>query len=302
MNDTTLAPVAALDHQLAERKAQVPVAAPIPANELTAAELRDRVNLIQQVMRSVMKPETHYGVIPGTQKPTLYKAGSEVLLSTFRVAVVPRVEDLSTDDTVRYRVYLEGRHQVTGALLGTGIGECSSAEDKYAWRRTTCDQEFQATDEAKRRKVWKRGKGKSVHCIDQVHTNPSDVANTVLKMAKKRAQIDFTLTALAASDIFTQDIEDVPEEIRETLAEESRGAPAPSKTERTRDEINTRTAPEDGGITAAEVRTAIDQARSFDALNDAGDLIREVADPKARADLRKAQNAKAREIRDGGGA
>jgi hypothetical protein len=34
-------------------------------------------------------------------------------------------------------------------------------------------------------------------------------------MAKKRAQIDLTLTATAASDIFTQDLEDIPEELRE---------------------------------------------------------------------------------------
>src|SRR5690606_20296729 len=51
--------------------------------------------------------------------------------------------------------------------------------------------------------------------VKQVRTDPADVANTVLKMAKKRAQIDMTLTALAASDIFTQDIEDLPEEMRD---------------------------------------------------------------------------------------
>ena len=37
--------------------------------------------------------------------------------------------------------------------------------------------------------------------------------NTVLKMAKKRAHVDAVLTATAASDIFTQDVEDMPEVI-----------------------------------------------------------------------------------------
>ena len=53
----------------------------------TPAEMRTHVNRIQEVMSSIMKPDTHYGKIPYTDKPTLYKAGSEVLLTTFRIAV-----------------------------------------------------------------------------------------------------------------------------------------------------------------------------------------------------------------------
>ncbi|HIJ50738.1 MAG TPA: hypothetical protein HPP54_06770, partial [Nitrospinae bacterium] len=40
------------------------------------------------------------------------------------------------------------------------------------------------------------------------HDNPADYYNTVLKMAKKRALVDAVLTATAASDIFSQDIEE----------------------------------------------------------------------------------------------
>jgi hypothetical protein len=45
------------------------------------------------------------------------------------------------------------------------------------------------------------------------HDNPADYYNTVLKMAKKRAHVDAILTATAASDIFTQDTEDMTEVI-----------------------------------------------------------------------------------------
>src|SRR6185369_6401125 len=51
----------------------------------------------------------------------------------------------------------------------------------------------------------------------QVRTNPADVANTILKMAKKRGLVDAILTVTAASDIFTQDIEDLPDEIRDEV-------------------------------------------------------------------------------------
>jgi hypothetical protein len=43
--------------------------------------------------------------------------------------------------------------------------------------------------------------------------DPADQYNTVLKMAKKRAHVDATLTATAASDIFTQDVEDFAENV-----------------------------------------------------------------------------------------
>ncbi|WP_418719751.1 hypothetical protein [Bilophila wadsworthia] len=43
------------------------------------------------------------------------------------------------------------------------------------------------------------------------HDNPADYYNTCLKMAKKRALVDAVLTCTAASDIFTQDIEDEPQ-------------------------------------------------------------------------------------------
>ena len=49
---------------------------------LSVAEVRTHVNLIQQVMQSVMKKGTHYDTIPGTDKPSLLKPGAEVQMST----------------------------------------------------------------------------------------------------------------------------------------------------------------------------------------------------------------------------
>ena len=179
---------------------------------LTAADIRHRVNVIQEVMNAVMKKDVHYGVIPGCKKPSLYKPGSEVLLATFQIATKIEVEDLSTDDCVRYRVRVVGIHSPSGTVLGEGIGECSSNEAKYKWRKAY-DDEFNATPENRRRITFGKYKDK------QVRTDPADVANTILKMAKKRAQIDMTLTTTGASDCFEQDIEDLPEGVREVHQE-----------------------------------------------------------------------------------
>ena len=186
---------------------------------LTAVQIKAQVNLIQEVMAAVMKEGHHYGIIPGTPKPTLYKPGSEKLLSTFRIGVDPSgdsVTDLSTHDAVRYRVAARGFSQTTGVLLGVGIGECSSDEEKYKWRKPVCDEEFNETPEDRKRLVWKKYGGNPSQ-QKQVRMNPADVANTILKMAKKRAQIDLTLTVTAASDIFDQDLEDMDETVRESV-------------------------------------------------------------------------------------
>lgn len=188
---------------------------------LTAADVKANVQLVQEVMRSIMKEGTHFGTIPGCKQPSLYKAGSEVLLSTFRIAVSVVVEDLSTPDCIRYRVRTIGTNQASGIVVGEGVGECSSNETKYKWRRCYIDKEYEATPENRRRIKFSEFKGK-VYENKEVRTDHEDLANTILKMAKKRAQIDMTLTATAASDIFSQDLEDMPEELRGHVEDDRR--------------------------------------------------------------------------------
>ena len=173
---------------------------------MTATDMRRHVNLVQEVMGAVMKKDTHYGTIPGTPKPTLYKPGAEVLAATFRIAPSYKVEDLSGPGFVRYRVTCTGTHQGSGVILGDGMGECSSLEEKYKWRKASSAAEFDKADESLRRVKYGRD-----YETKQVRTEAADLANTILKMSCKRAQVAMTLNVTAASDIFTQDIEDLPE-------------------------------------------------------------------------------------------
>jgi hypothetical protein len=191
---------------------------------MTVSAMTDRINAIQEVTRKKMINEVHYGIIPGTQKPTLYKAGSEMLLTMFNIGPTIRVEDLSTPAGIKYRVIVTGIHTPSGNPIGEGVGECSSNEEKYRWRNAICDEEFDATPEELRRVKWSRGRERSVYTTKQIRTNPDDLGNTILKMAKKRAQIDMTLTALGVSDLFVQDVEDMPPELRGDVADDGKPA------------------------------------------------------------------------------
>jgi hypothetical protein len=179
---------------------------------LTSMEVRKQVNLIQEVMKNVMKEGEHFGKIPGCEKPSLLKSGAEKLAMTFRFAA--EYEELpgssEADNFIGYKINCKLIHIPTGLFVGNGRGTCNSKEKKFRTRSIFANK---ATDEEraigkKEKRTTKEGKGYEVYIIPQ---DPWDIQNTLYKMACKRALIAAVLNATAASDIFTQDIEDLPE-------------------------------------------------------------------------------------------
>jgi hypothetical protein len=152
-------------------------------NAVTLKGVVDRVNMVHEILSKIMKDGTHYGVVKGCgPKKVLLKPGADLLAMTFRLAPEYRVD----------RRQLGGEHveyEVTcvmfgpdGAKIGEGVGSASTMESKYRYR-------------------WNDG-------VKVENPDIADVYNTVLKMAKKRAHIDATLTCTGASDMFTQDLID----------------------------------------------------------------------------------------------
>lgn len=181
----------------------------IGANALSVHDLKGRHDRIQTVLKTIMKKDIDYGRIPGCgEKPGLLKSGAEKILSTFELAVrieSEHITDLSDYTKVRYRIISPIVHIHTGLVVGHGVGECSSGEEKYAWKAAVCDEEWNETDPANRRCKWKKGRqGSKNYQVKQIRTMPDDMANTVLKMAKKRSVVDGTLTSTGASDMFEQ--------------------------------------------------------------------------------------------------
>ena len=206
---------------------------------LTAQEIKSQVQLIQEVMQAVMQEGYHYGVIPGTEKPTLLKPGAEKLTTTFRLAPLLQVETRELGNGHReYQVRCTLVHIPTARVYGEGVGSCSTLESRYRYRNAdrTCPHCGRATiikGKAEYGGGWlcfqrKGGCGakfadQDVAIVSQAagrveNMDLADTYNTVLKMAKKRALVDATLTATAASDIFNQDLEDyTPPEVAEAV-------------------------------------------------------------------------------------
>lgn len=211
-----------------------PVTAIVPTQfELTIDQLEAQVKKVQAVIERVMVEGQHYGLIPGTKKKSLYKAGSELLCTIFRFAPTFTYEMTREGDHREVIARCSLVHIPTGMKVGEGLGSCSTREKKYAYRRAerACPECKKPT--IKRSRYANRDAGdKGWYCHKKAGgcgaefvsgdrriteqpelgdiPNPElpDAYNTVLKMALKRALAAAVLTATAASDIFTQDLEE----------------------------------------------------------------------------------------------
>jgi ribosomal protein L37AE/L43A len=204
-------------------------------DELSVEQVMAQVTKIQHVMQQAMKKDEHYGTIPGTDKPTLYKPGAEKLCLTFRLAPTYPVKERTWHDNGHYTVEVTCRltHISTGNLIAEGEGLCSTLESKYAYRNASrvcpsCGKDAIIKGKREYGGGWvcfkkKDGCGQKFSDGDPAiegqevgrKDNPdlADSYNTVLKMACKRALIAAVLNGTAASDIFTQDIGDTEAEV-----------------------------------------------------------------------------------------
>jgi hypothetical protein len=127
-----------------------------PEFAIPLEEANARIKMFQQYVREHMVEGEDYGVIPGSTKPTLFKPGAEKLNAIFgyapKVEITNRAEDWDKG-FVSYEAKVTLINKRTGQIEAEGLGSCNSRERRYA------------------------------------RQDAAGIANTVLKMAKKRALI-----------------------------------------------------------------------------------------------------------------
>jgi uncharacterized membrane protein YgcG len=210
--------------------------------------VKRQVQQIQSLMDEVMTEGEHYANPKWASSPILKKAGAEKISFAFRLSarfetemerISPRREDLPPghrEYIVTCRIFSR-----SGEYLGMAKGSCSTAEPKYRYRsadRATsveppgsfwesysdsmANADFSLLVEALRENdvsippgadvgVTKDDKtGDWLISIEGREENEEIEAqyNTCLKMAKKRAYVGAVQQVTAASDIFTQDLDD----------------------------------------------------------------------------------------------
>jgi hypothetical protein len=210
-------------------------------------EEREQRILLKKYVDEFMVVDEDYGVIPGTggsdkkkARRGLFKPGAEKLFDLFRCR--PEYEFISREvdrdaGLYSYEIKCKAVSRETDTVLNEGVGSASSYESKYRYRNAgrvcpACNQPA-----ISKSKYPPRGRPRSdpggwwcspknggcgqefdhddvtitgQECGKIQNPDLADVANTVLKMAKKRAQVDCAIALARVSDMFTQDVEDMP--------------------------------------------------------------------------------------------
>jgi len=108
-------------------------------NAKEAATKLAAIRAFQAVVRASLKEGVDYGVIPGTDKPTLKKPGAEKVAKLLNLSdeyIVDKEEERWGRDNpfFYYRMRAILKDMETGTMVSSGVGSCNSQEVKYAWR------------------------------------------------------------------------------------------------------------------------------------------------------------------------
>lgn len=193
------------------------------------------VQRAKRMKAAIMVENEDFGLIPGTQKPTLLKPGAEKLALAY--GLTGRFEHHLTFGqteheppiTVVVDCFLHlGGHD--GPAIAQGMGMASSFEKRYRWRKglricPDCGKEGVIYTKGRGGQWWhpndakpnggcganfpkEDARLKDQEVGDIENPDPFELGNTLLKMAEKRAYVDAVLRATASSGLFSQDMED----------------------------------------------------------------------------------------------
>lgn len=182
------------------------------------AEALKRLQQLQAFVKEVMVKDQDYGVIPGTEKPTLLKPGAEKLCEIYGFAASFQTVDNIQDwdkPLFHYEIRCTLTSRKDGHFIGDGLGSCNSKEKRYAGRWVFDNEVPPGLAKASLTRRERKSKKPPFRPYTQFFVPNDDIftlVNTIKKMGCKRALVAAVIGATRSAGIFTQDLEDLPEE------------------------------------------------------------------------------------------
>ena len=126
---------------MTEQKQDYQITTFVDRPAMTVAEFASRYQEMQHLVKSNLRENVDFGVVPGTDKPTLLKPGGEKLCTFFGLRptfeIVEKVEDWTGaqhgGEPFFYYLY-RCRLVRRGEVIAEGDGSCNSMESKYRYR------------------------------------------------------------------------------------------------------------------------------------------------------------------------
>jgi len=153
-------------------------------SDIDIAITRETIEQAEKLVFTILEPEIDWGLHPGTDSMALKDSGGSKIANGFNCYPEHTVLHLTeNDELISYLIQAKLIHRGSGAVVGSGVGSCSTMEAKYAYRWVRDPEEYGFD-----KKTLKYNSQKKKYRIP----NPEieDLGNTILKMASKRAEID----------------------------------------------------------------------------------------------------------------
>jgi len=147
------------------------------------------------MVRDILVRGVDYGRIPGTPQDSLWDPGASQIIGSFNCYCgqrrILKLED--SEDKIVACVEVPIISRATQHEVGSGIGAASTLETKYKYRWVPSPKQWGYDDVAIKTFKTKRGKdedGNTVTLYRIPNPEHSELLNTIIKMASKRAEVD----------------------------------------------------------------------------------------------------------------
>lgn len=169
------------------------------SNSNRLIQMSQQMNEFKEFLKNDLKDGIDFGTIPKVDKPTLFKAGGEKI--QMYLGLTPQYKLL-------HREFVPNQERKDKVWNDTTkkYQEVSSIRNYYSWE-WSCELWYGDTKVAEGVGA---GNSEERKWVSQYikGENPDSLANTIMKISKKRAFMDAIIGVSGVSDIFTQDLED----------------------------------------------------------------------------------------------
>lgn len=199
-------------------------------------------NATRALVHEALKEGRDFGVIPGTDKPTLLKPGAERVALAFGCYYgEPEIieKEVDHDREVRYtktKWIKADKPENWRELKAKGLGRNRQFDGEWVWQEKQEEPgiSYGLYRYVVRVPVINRATGEVIgYGIGSCSTmeskyidRPRDCENTVIKMSHKRGIVSAALVTYGLSDEFTQDVEDLPMSNAGGASDDQSDAPA----------------------------------------------------------------------------
>lgn len=191
-----------------KEEARVPVLPPRITPE-TIHETMQSIALLQGMVKDILIRGIDYGRIPGTPQDSLWDPGASQIIGSFNCYPgqrrILKLED--SDQKIVALIEVPIISRATGQEVGTGIGAASTLETKYKYRWVPNPQEWGYDEATLKTFKTKRGRdddGNETILYRIPNPEHSELLNTIVKMASKRAEVDAAESLPGVSSVLRQ--------------------------------------------------------------------------------------------------